>query len=76
MGKVIQSLFGGGGDNGAREAAERSAQTQRVANDRQLAEANRADKKSGVSRRMARGKRLFEDGGKAALPSKLGNGGG
>ena len=53
-------------------AAERSRQERQIANDRQLAEANRADARSGGSRRPPRGRRLFMDENKASLPSKLG----
>ena len=72
MGDVVKAIFGGGGDGGAAAAAERSRQERQITNDRQLAEANRADARSGGSRRPPRGRRLFMDENKASLPSKLG----
>lgn len=63
MGGIIKNLFGGGSkDNGAKEEAEKSRQLQQVANDRQLAEANRNTRAIGATRRAPRGRRLFEDG--------------
>jgi len=63
MGNIVKGLFGGGGDNGAAKAeAEKSRQLQQVANDRQLAEANRNTQAIGATRRAPRGRRLFEDG--------------
>ncbi|MCF6368334.1 hypothetical protein [Rhizobium halophilum] len=61
MGKIVSGLFGGG-DNGAKKEAEKSRQLQQVANDRQLAEANRNTQAIGATRRAPRGRRLFEDG--------------
>lgn len=61
MGGIAKMIFGGG-DNGAKKEAERSRQLQNVANDRQLAEANRNDAAIQASRRAPRGRRLFEDG--------------
>ncbi len=51
----MTALFGGG----ARKAAEESKAAQRIANDRQLAELNRNDQRTGASRRNPRGRRLF-----------------
>lgn len=62
------SLFGGG-DNGAKKAAEKSRELQRIANDRQLAEL-RADKnRTGDAPRIRpQGRRLFaDDDGKSTL---------
>ncbi len=61
MGKIVSGLFGGG-DNSAKKEAEKSRQLQRVANDRQLAEANRNSTAIGATRKAPRGRRLFEDG--------------
>ena len=66
MGKIASGLFGGGDKKAEREAKkqqEESRQLQRVANDRQLAEANRNKSAIGATRRAPRGRRLFEDGG-------------
>lgn len=63
MGGVVKSLFGGGDDGAAKREAEKSRQLQAVANDRQLAEANRNDSAVAATRRAPRGRRLFEDGG-------------
>lgn len=73
MGDVAKAIFGGGGkdDSAARKAAEQSRREQKVANDRQLNEANRQEKKTSVRRRGARGRRLFEDGA-GGLASTLG----
>jgi hypothetical protein len=60
--QAVKGLFGGGADKSARQEAEKSRQTQRVANDRQLSEANRNSQAIGASRRAPRGRRLFEDG--------------
>lgn len=65
MTNVVKGLFGGG-DNGAKKAAEESKKAQAVANDRQLAELNRQDQASSLSRRAPRGRRLFEDGPESA----------
>lgn len=63
MGGIVKNLFGGGGsDKAAKAEAEKSRQLQRVANDRQLAEANRNSNAIGATRRAPRGRRLFEDG--------------
>jgi hypothetical protein len=62
MGNVVKSLFGGSSDNGAKKAAEESKKAQAIANDRQLAEVNRQDQATAISRRAPRGRRLFEDG--------------
>uniref|UniRef100_UPI003BAC6459 hypothetical protein n=1 Tax=Stappia sp. TaxID=1870903 RepID=UPI003BAC6459 len=72
MGGVVKAIFGGG-DNGAAEAAERARQERQIANDRQLAASNRADAKSGGSRRAPRGRRLFEDEALGELPKSLGD---
>lgn len=65
--KAVQGLFGlGGGDRSAEKAAEQSRATQQVANDRQLAEANRDKTAVAASRRAPRGRRLFEDGPQSA----------
>ncbi|MBO6893402.1 MAG: hypothetical protein JJ866_15775 [Roseibium sp.] len=74
MGEVVKGLFGGGKtDNSeARRASEQSRREQQVANDRQLAEANRQNSKNSGRRRAPRGRRLFEDGA-AGLASKLGD---
>ncbi|GCA49295.1 hypothetical protein KGO5_01738 [Sinorhizobium sp. KGO-5] len=69
MSGVVKNLFGGG-DNGAKQEAEKSRQLQQVANDRQLAELNRNDKAVAATRRAPRGRRLFEDGSEA-LAGKL-----
>ncbi len=61
MGGIVKGLFGLG-DNSAKKEAERSRQTQQVANDRQLAEANRNDQSIKASRRAPRGRRLYEEG--------------
>jgi hypothetical protein len=61
MGQIVKGLFGGG-DDSAKKAAEESRQTQRVANDRQLAESNRNSQAIGATRRAPKGRRLFEDG--------------
>lgn len=64
MTKMFSGLFGGG-DNGAKQArqdAEKSRQLQQVANDRQLSELNRNSQAIGSTRRVPRGRRLFEDG--------------
>lgn len=65
MGGIVQNLFGGGGKKQAADAAkkqEESQQLQRVANDRQLAEANRNKQTVGATRKAPRGRRLFEEG--------------
>lgn len=62
MGGIVKNLFGLGGDDSAKKAAEQSRQTQMVANDRQLTEANRNDQSIKASRRAPRGRRLYEDG--------------
>ncbi len=75
MGKVISGLFGGGQkpDNSAAvEASERSRKEQQVANDRQLASANREQQKTSTRRRAPRGRRLFEDG-PGGLATSLGD---
>ena len=59
--QAIKGLFGGGENKAAKRQAEQSRQLQQVANDRQLAEANRNDAAIGASRRAPRGRRLFED---------------
>ena len=69
MGQVVQALFGGGGSGS--DAADQARQERQVANDRQLQEANRADAKSGGTRRAPRGRRLFEDSATAQLPTTL-----
>lgn len=72
MGGVVSNLFGGGSKKAEREAKkqqEESRQLQRVANDRQLAEANRNKSAIGATRRAPRGRRLFEDGGVDASSS-------
>lgn len=60
--QAVQGLFGGGAKKDAEKAAKESRQTQMVANDRQLAEANRNSQAIVASRRAPRGRRLFEDG--------------
>lgn len=62
MSQVVKGLFGGS-DKSARREAEKSRQLQQVANDRQLAEANRNNQAVAATRRAPRGRRLFEDGG-------------
>lgn len=66
--QAVKNLFGfgGSGDDQARRQAEQSRQLQQVANDRQLAEANRNNAAVGASRRAPRGRRLFEDGPEGA----------
>lgn len=76
MGKVVQSIFGGGNSDAerqAKEAAERSRQAQAVANDRQLSELNRQEQDNTITRRQPRGRRLFEEGPSSAS-TVLGNG--
>lgn len=60
--QAVKGLFGGGGNDDVKKANEQSKQTQQVANDRQLAEANRNNKAIAATRRAPRGRRLFEDG--------------
>ena len=60
--EAVKGIFGGGQDKAAQKAAETSRQLQSVANDRQLAEANKNDTAIGATRRAPRGRRLFEDG--------------
>lgn len=62
MTQVVSGLFGGGGDKTASKEAAKSRQLQQVANDRQLAEANRNSAAVGATRKAPRGRRLFEDG--------------
>ncbi|MDW5313734.1 hypothetical protein [Rhizobium sp. PL01] len=65
--EAVKGLFGGGSDkNDAAKAAQESRQTQQVANDRQLSEANRNSQAIGATRRAPRGRRLFEDGPNSA----------
>lgn len=72
MGGIVKGLFGGGGsDKAAKAEAEKSRQLQQVANDRQLAEANRNNNAIGATRRAPRGRRLFEDDGPGAASSVL-----
>lgn len=59
--EAVKGLFGGGNKDAERQAAQ-SRQLQQVANDRQLAEQNRANSAVGATRRAPRGRRLFEDG--------------
>lgn len=64
MGQIASGLFGGGkAEKEAKKQREESRQLQRVANDRQLQEANRNKSAIGATRRAPRGRRLFEDGG-------------
>ena len=60
--EAVKGLFGGGNKQ-AKAEAEKSRQLQQVANDRQLAEANRNNQAVAATRRAPRGRRLFEDGG-------------
>jgi hypothetical protein len=60
--QAVKGLFGLGGNDDAAKAARESKQTQAVANDRQLQEANRNNQAIGATRRAPRGRRLFEDG--------------
>lgn len=53
----MTQIFRGGGSG----AAIQARQEQRVANDRQLAELNRAESRAALSRRNPRGRRLFSD---------------
>lgn len=62
MGQIVKGLFGGS-DKSAKQEAEKSRDLQRVANDRQLSEANRNSQAVAATRRAPRGRRLFEDGG-------------
>lgn len=71
MTQVVGQLFGGGQNKAAAREAAQSRELQRIANDRQLADAGRGDAESTISRRRPRGRRLFEDA-EAALPSTLG----
>lgn len=66
MTSIFKGLFGGGQEE-AREQAEQSRKGQQVANDRQLAELNRSEKRAALSRRNPRGRRLFSD---AARPGE------
>lgn len=70
MAQAVKGLFGGG-DKTAKREAEKSRQLQQVANDRQLAEANRNDKAIGATRRAPRGRRLFEDAGASGASAVL-----
>ncbi|UYZ06175.1 hypothetical protein CFBP5507_07850 [Agrobacterium salinitolerans] len=67
---MVKGLFGGS-DKSAKQEAEKSRQLQQVANDRQLAEANRNNQAVAATRRAPRGRRLFEDGGQAAGGSSV-----
>lgn len=62
--EAVKGLFGGS-DKSAKREAEKSRDLQKVANDRQLAEANRNNQAVAATRRAPRGRRLFEDGGDA-----------
>jgi hypothetical protein len=64
-------MFGDGGKEEARRQAELSRQQQEVANNRQLAELNRAGERNPMVRRRPRGRRLFADAGDTALPANL-----
>jgi hypothetical protein len=68
--EAVKGLFGGGSKDAKREA-EKSRDLQRVANDRQLAEANRNNQAVAATRRAPRGRRLFEDGGDAGGSSAV-----
>lgn len=70
MGQIVKTLFGGGDDTAAREA-EKSRELQSVANDRQLAAANRNTQAVAATRRAPRGRRLFEDGGNSSASAVL-----
>ena len=59
------------GNGAARRAAEESRRQQEVANNRQLAELNRADADTGMTRRRALGRRLFADAGKDNLKGTI-----
>ncbi len=61
--EAVKGLFGGGSNKEAAREAEKSRDLQKVANDRQLAEANRNSQAVAATRRAPRGRRLFEDGG-------------
>lgn len=54
------------------ENAERTRQATLVANNRQLAEARRADNRTGLTRRRKRGRRLFAEASENQLNSTLG----
>lgn len=70
MGQIVKGLFGGS-DNSAKAEAEKSRQLQAVANDRQLAAANRNTQAVAATRRAPRGRRLFEDGGNSSASTVL-----
>ncbi len=55
----MAKILGGDASKDAKEAAAKARQEQAVANDRQLAQLQSADQKSGASRRNPRGRRLF-----------------
>jgi len=62
----LSAIFDPG--KGAREAAAKSREQQRVANDRQLAQLRSDSGSTKSSRRTPRGRRLFaDDGGKTNL---------
>ena len=71
VGKIAKSLFGG--DDDAKEAAEKQQRLQKIANDRQLAQVNADEQRSSVSRRAPRGRRLLvSDQSAGGLASTLG----
>lgn len=82
MVKMFQGLFGGGGDGGAAAAKaqsdnaiaeqQKSREIQTVANDQQLASQNRNSNAAEISRRLPRGRRLFQDNGNSSSSSVLG----
>lgn len=81
MTKVFQNLFGGGGDGGAAAAkassdnaiAEqaKSREVQQVANDQQLASQSREANAAQISRRLPRGRRLFQDNSNSGSSSSV-----
>lgn len=67
----MSSVLGGGAKDAKRQA-EIARSQQRIANDRQLAELNRASEKAILSRAAPRGRRLFADAGDSQLKNTLG----
>lgn len=66
----MAAIFGGGNKD-AKRAAERTRQSNRISNERQLNQANKADKRTKVSRKAPRGRKLFENAGSLDLSNKL-----
>lgn len=64
------NIFGGGSGEAKRQA-QIQRESQQVANDRQLAQLNKADERTVLSRSRPRGRRLFADAARSDLPSNL-----